>query len=323
MLKLFVRHLSAEKQRKKTKALDPVSLLTKTLQDEMLSIVSKHGTMKFLAHYHRQAGLPLPSSLGHVMVVGKNTTHRINTPAHTVNNRQVSASTLVVTCNKKIENAATVIIKQYCASLLKNVDEAFVSQYAITMRSNVRLLGDQLEEPLLVNISPQSIAAMKNTPMITHSPPQIHTPNQHEVDKSRYVNRYIEAYKQHALPTSYVNILPIHALYSTILETIHSNQVTIISAETGAGKTTQVRIPISTNIKIPQFLLSACEHNGTSPPSIVITQPRKIAATSVAERVASERNEVLGQDSAVGYSVRFDEQSPINNTYGTAGKFYY
>lgn len=65
--------------------------------------------------------------------------------------------------------------------------------------------------------------------------------------------------------------LPITEFRSVILKAVHNNPVTIITAETGAGKSTQV----------PQFLLEEGYN-------MVITQPRRLAARSVAERVAEE-----------------------------------
>ena len=64
-----------------------------------------------------------------------------------------------------------------------------------------------------------------------------------------------------------------------------TSQVVIIQGETGCGKTTQV----------PQFLLEAAEEAGQgSSVSVVCTQPRRIAAVTVAERVAWERGESIG-----------------------------
>ena len=70
-------------------------------------------------------------------------------------------------------------------------------------------------------------------------------------------------------------------------------QVVIISGETGCGKTTQ----------IPQFILeSEIEAVRGAVCSIICTQPRRISAMSVSERVASERGEKLGDSvSFLGY----------------------
>lgn len=69
-------------------------------------------------------------------------------------------------------------------------------------------------------------------------------------------------------------ILPIDSFKDKILETIANNPVSIIVAETGAGKSTRV----------PQFLLENTDYQ------IVVTQPRRVAAKAVAKRVAEEMN---------------------------------
>ncbi|EAU86151.2 ATP-dependent RNA helicase Prh1 [Coprinopsis cinerea okayama7 len=87
--------------------------------------------------------------------------------------------------------------------------------------------------------------------------------------------------------------LPIAQGREALIEEIRSNDVTVLLGETGSGKTTQ----------IPQYIFeSGLAGNGV----IAITQPRRVAATSLAARVALEQNAQLGQ--LVGYSVRFDEK---------------
>lgn len=87
--------------------------------------------------------------------------------------------------------------------------------------------------------------------------------------------------------------LPISKQAEKISQTIQNHQVTIIAGETGSGKTTQ----------IPKICLQAgLGRSG----QIACTQPRRIAAKSVAQRVADEINQPLGQ--AIGYQVRFDEK---------------
>ena len=71
--------------------------------------------------------------------------------------------------------------------------------------------------------------------------------------------------------------LPIHKFKKEIIETIFDHKVTIISGETGSGKTTQV----------PQFLLENSKIT-QNPVKIICTEPRRIAAVSVSERVAEE-----------------------------------
>lgn len=85
--------------------------------------------------------------------------------------------------------------------------------------------------------------------------------------------------------------LPILAEEQAIVEAINENPVVILAGETGSGKTTQV----------PQFLYEAgYAANGKI---IGVTEPRRVAATSMANRVADEMNLHDGQ---VGYQIRFE-----------------
>jgi pre-mRNA-splicing factor ATP-dependent RNA helicase DHX15/PRP43 len=76
---------------------------------------------------------------------------------------------------------------------------------------------------------------------------------------------------------------------------INNHQTTILVGETGSGKTTQ----------IAQFIAEAGYTQ--SKRMIACTQPRRVAAMSVARRVAEEMDVVLGEE--VGYSIRFEECS--------------
>ena len=87
--------------------------------------------------------------------------------------------------------------------------------------------------------------------------------------------------------------LPVYAYREEIIAAVKEHQVLIIVGETGSGKTTQV----------PQYLYEAglCEGNK----KIGCTQPRRVAAMSVAARVAQEVGCKLGNE--VGYSIRFED----------------
>ncbi|KAJ7965034.1 DExH-box ATP-dependent RNA helicase [Quillaja saponaria] len=89
--------------------------------------------------------------------------------------------------------------------------------------------------------------------------------------------------------------LPIASFKDIITSTIDSHQVVLISGETGCGKTTQV----------PQFILDHIWGKGDSC-KIICSQPRRISATSVAERIASERGENVGEN--VGYKIRLESK---------------
>ncbi|MBI5607694.1 MAG: ATP-dependent RNA helicase [Deltaproteobacteria bacterium] len=88
-------------------------------------------------------------------------------------------------------------------------------------------------------------------------------------------------------------LLPIAACEQELVETIRRNQVTVVVGPTGCGKTTQ----------LPQMLLRA----GLAEKAICVTQPRRIAAVSVAWRVAAELGVECGRE--VGYCIRFDDCS--------------
>jgi ATP-dependent RNA helicase A len=93
--------------------------------------------------------------------------------------------------------------------------------------------------------------------------------------------------------------LPVSAQKRLIMEAINENPVVIIRGNTGCGKTTQVC----------QYILDDYIQSGQGAYcNIVVTQPRRISAVSVADRVSYERNEQLGM--STGYSVRFESCLP-------------
>ena len=86
--------------------------------------------------------------------------------------------------------------------------------------------------------------------------------------------------------------LPVYAYREEFLEAVQDNQVLIVVGETGSGKTTQ----------LPQYLH---EVGYSKVGCIGCTQPRRVAAMSVAARVSKELDVVLGRE--VGYSIRFED----------------
>lgn len=95
-----------------------------------------------------------------------------------------------------------------------------------------------------------------------------------------------------------------------ILEAVNSSQVTIISGETGCGKTTQV----------PQMILEDCAASGRTC-RVLCSQPRRISAITVASRVAAERGEQVGKTS--GYSIRLEKAASDDTAllFVTTGAF--
>ncbi|KAF9682853.1 hypothetical protein SADUNF_Sadunf05G0151300 [Salix dunnii] len=109
--------------------------------------------------------------------------------------------------------------------------------------------------------------------------------------------------------------LPIASFRDVITSTIESHQVVLISGETGCGKTTQVTNSLlcllygTSNMAcrncVPQFLLDHKWGKGEAC-KIVCTQPRRISAISVAERISYERGESVGD--SVGYKIRLESK---------------
>ena len=117
-----------------------------------------------------------------------------------------------------------------------------------------------------------------------------------EVDKaeSRLARRVA------AIPTcTFPPELPITQRREELIEAIRNNQIVVIAGETGSGKSTQ----------LPKICLEA----GLGRTGMIgHTQPRRIAARSVAARIADELGQKVGN--AVGYSVRFDNKTNDKTT---------
>lgn len=94
--------------------------------------------------------------------------------------------------------------------------------------------------------------------------------------------------------------LPVYQFRDQLIESVRNNRVTIIEGATGSGKTTQ----------IPQFLLEA--NIIPADKQIVCTQPRRVAALNVANRVAKEMDVPIGQ--VVAYTIRFDSTETENTS---------
>ena len=101
--------------------------------------------------------------------------------------------------------------------------------------------------------------------------------------------------------------LPVYNKREYIVDKIRKHRVVMITGETGSGKTTQVA----------QYVLEDCiAKKQGSITNIVVTQPRRISAISVANRVAEERRERImdakrdRQDASIGYEIRFESVMP-------------
>ncbi|KAM3728495.1 ATP-dependent RNA helicase [Dirofilaria immitis] len=102
--------------------------------------------------------------------------------------------------------------------------------------------------------------------------------------------------------------LPVDGVYLQLVEVIRENSISVIVGETGSGKSTQ----------IPQI----CYNEGLIGSGLLaVTQPRRVAAITLARRVALEMNSNLGE--VVAYKVRFENttSSETKIVYGTDGIF--
>uniref|UniRef100_A0A7S1QZZ8 RNA helicase n=1 Tax=Neobodo designis TaxID=312471 RepID=A0A7S1QZZ8_NEODS len=102
--------------------------------------------------------------------------------------------------------------------------------------------------------------------------------------------------------------LAIHAHKDHILDSVRSNRVTILCGTTGCGKTTQ----------LPQYILDEFTQEGRGGEcQIVVTQPRRLNAVSIATRIAAERLETVGD--TVGYTIRLESRPGTSINFCTSG----
>ncbi len=115
------------------------------------------------------------------------------------------------------------------------------------------------------------------------------------LSKTDAMKKYIAERRRRLPRIVYPPVLPILERKVAIVEAIRRHQVVVITGETGSGKTTQ----------IPKMCIEA----GRGLTGLIgCTQPRRIAATTVARRIAEELDEELGR--SVGYKIRFDDTTP-------------
>jgi ATP-dependent helicase HrpA len=106
--------------------------------------------------------------------------------------------------------------------------------------------------------------------------------------------RRVQARRDAVPKITYPPALPVSARRDDLLAAIRENQVVVVAGETGSGKTTQLP---KVCLELGRGIRGAIAH----------TQPRRLAARTVAQRIADELDVDLGE--AVGYAVRFNDNS--------------
>jgi pre-mRNA-splicing factor ATP-dependent RNA helicase DHX15/PRP43 len=129
--------------------------------------------------------------------------------------------------------------------------------------------------------------------------PKKHTRHSLGDELNRWTGQPYSAHYFNLLETR--RALPVYQFKEELLKVFAEHQVVVVEGETGSGKTTQ----------IPQFLL-ASDVVIPGKTAIACTQPRRVAATSIAERVAEEMDVPLGEE--VGYTIRFEDVSHPQKT---------
>ncbi|XP_954145.1 DEAD-box family helicase, putative [Theileria annulata] len=159
------------------------------------------------------------------------------------------------------------------------------------------ILDSKMPEVSLTNIV-QNHLDFESTSVSSTSDEESDTISREKRTSNKYLSRLEKLKKkQHKLMLQERQKLPIYYYRTELLSAIKKYKTLIVVGETGSGKTTQ----------IPQYLHEV----GYSKAGVIgITQPRRVAAMSVATRVSKELNVKMG--SIVGYSIRFEDYTGSN-----------
>lgn len=121
--------------------------------------------------------------------------------------------------------------------------------------------------------------------------------------KAQQLSAYLKDEWERANPVLKLE-LPVDAHRQSVISAVQSSRVVVIGGETGCGKTT----------RIPRFLLEEWVRDGKGAEcNVLVTQPRRISAVSVAGRVAQEMGPALNH--SVGYQVDANLYSMASVTF--------
>ena len=172
-----------------------------------------------------------------------------------------------------------------------------------------QLAQDKREEKIKGRRENDELKTAKNKTLSIYDPFSSNAVEEEEIDeaktsgfikewKSSQANKRVNAEKDKKSLKEQRELLPVFSMKSELVESLRQNQFLVIVGETGSGKTTQ----------IVQYLEEAgyTDFNGRRK-LIGCTQPRRVAAVSVAKRVSEEFGCKLGEE--VGYTIRFEDMT--------------
>jgi ATP-dependent RNA helicase DHX57 len=188
-------------------------------------------------------------------------------------------------------------------SLLDNIDEikavvkgqdvAFSFASGLEPPGSLNTSGVNATEKLMSSLG---VASTNNSSSRSNGEPFKRNFRNIRLDNTKILDRYQKNKASTPKLLGQRKSLPAWSEQGKILQKLERNQVLVISGMTGCGKSTQV----------PQYILDGGLKDGKVH-NIICTQPRRISAIGVAERVAQERDEKVGN--MVGYQIRLESKT--------------
>ena len=173
-----------------------------------------------------------------------------------------------------------------------------LTQEAAEMMDDI--IAVQHEQPWLISDEAR-VPTVDSTPQTTGQVPLRQEDINHRLKEEferKSSKRVAQPSSKHAKILEQRKRLPAFSMKETIVQTINDNQISLVKGSTGCGKTTQV----------PQFVLAdMIANNRGSEANIIVTQPRRISAVGVAERISSELGEQVGR--TCGYSIKLEKRA--------------
>ncbi|KAM9330935.1 3'-5' RNA helicase YTHDC2 [Gastrophryne carolinensis] len=203
--------------------------------------------------------------------------HRLAQSLGLISKSKGKGSTRYLTIRKKNGGEASSTLMTCClTSNTKHSMRSLIQRFPITNKERTELLP-KTERSNVFSLEAENREMSKTSGRLSNGIPQVPV---------KRVDSEYDSFRQS---------LPVFGKQEEIIKIIQENKVVLVVGETGSGKTTQ----------IPQFILDECYKNRI-PCRIFCTQPRRLAAIAVAERVAAERGENLGQ--TVGFQIRLESR---------------